>query len=102
MIAPAAALIPAPVTATAAWTPWRSMKRAPRARPPTLAGVTQFTNDAPTWATNVGQGGSRSGTEPIALMVAATKLSPDMATIAGSQRQSAPWIRWARRLTSES
>jgi hypothetical protein len=67
-----------------------------------LAGVTQFTNDAATWATNVGQGGSWSGTEPIALMVAATKLSTDMATIAGSQRQSAPPIRSARRLTSES
>jgi hypothetical protein len=63
-------VIPAPVTATAPWTPWRSMKRALRAGPPTLAGVTQFTNDAPTWATKVCQGGSLSGTEPRALMVA--------------------------------
>lgn len=47
------------------------MKRASRARPPTLAGVTQFTNDVATWATSVGPGGNRSGTEPTALMVAA-------------------------------
>ncbi len=43
-----------------------------RAMPPIAAGATSFTNDPATWAAMVRRNGSRSGTNPVRLIEAAT------------------------------
>ena len=70
--APAAALSPMPVTASAGSMPHFCMKRTLSAMPPTLAGVTRLTNDEASCTSTLAASGRRPLTLPDVLTAPAT------------------------------